>query len=593
MSRRVAGAIGSGLLVGLLVVLWLATSFSQRNQTTNNLYVDDIAVGNLTEKDVRSTLASSDASPRIDPIHIRIDSDEPQEFTAEQLGIGLDVGATTRAAMEHTTPRAPWSLIGSYIGKNRIDSILTIDRTVAAESLRSFNAIENAVEPTMRVDPAGELEAVAGRAGHGLDIEDTIDQLAAAIGSTGPIEIVGDDAPTSPTVSDADAEAFVTQLNERTAEGLTVVAEDFEQRFPASAIRSWLTMDATDGSINLGIDEDTALAGLAFGFGPSVPGGVDASFDIVDGVVQIVGGEPAVTCCENDAPQAVLEAVAAGRKTATLQLKVEPLEHGREWAESLQIVEPIGEFTTSYTPGQSRVTNIRRIAELTQGVVIEPGETFSVNDFVGRRTIEKGFVGAGVIYNGIYTEDVGGGISQYATTLFNAAFFGGLDFGEYQSHSLPIPRYPYGREATLSFPHPDLQIVNTTPYGVLIWPTTTNSSITVRLYSTIYATGVQSGQTVGVQGTACDRVTTFRDRTYADGRTAQDTVVAVYRPAEGFNCDGEPTDASFATTTTTTPPIFIPPTTQRPPPTTQPIFIPPTTQPPPPTTQPAPTTSQP
>ena len=54
-------------------------------------------------------------------------------------------------------------------------------------------------------------------------------------------------------------------------------------------------------------------------------------------------------------------------------------------------------------------------------------------------------------------EAVGGGISQFATTLFNAAFFAGLDIPEYQSHSIYITRYPYGREATLSYPAPDLE----------------------------------------------------------------------------------------------------------------------------------------
>src|SRR5690606_29751454 len=101
---------------------------------------------------------------------------------------------------------------------------------------------------------------------------------------------------------------------------------------------------------------------------------------------------------------------------------------GREWIERLGIRELVGEFTTRYPAGQPRVVNIKRIAELTRGVIIEPGATFSVNDFVGRRTVDKGFVSAGVIQNGVFQDDVGGGISQFATTLFNAAFFGGLDF---------------------------------------------------------------------------------------------------------------------------------------------------------------------
>jgi len=167
--------------------------------------------------------------------------------------------------------------------------------------------------------------------------------------------------------------------------------------------------------------------------------------------------------------------------------------------------------------------------------VIRPGERFSVNEYVGRRTRENGFVAAGVIYNGEFSEDVGGGVSQFATTLFNAALFAGLDFGEYQSHSLYISRYPRGHEATISYPHPDLQIVNDSEYGVLIWPEYTDSSITVRLYSTRHIDVAIGDPRSSPQGN-CTRWTTPRTRTYPDGRAVQDTVAAVYRPAEGVRC---------------------------------------------------------
>jgi vancomycin resistance protein YoaR len=211
------------------------------------------------------------------------------------------------------------------------------------------------------------------------------------------------------------------------------------------------------------------------------------------------------------------------------------------------------------------VVNIKRIAELTQGALIEPGKTFSINDFVGKRTVEKGFVSGGVIQDGVFQEDVGGGISQYATTLFNAAFFGGLDFAKYQSHSIYITRYPYGREATVSFPAPDLEITNSTPYAVLIWPTATNTSITVQLYSTVFATGAQTNQSEKPVGTSCTRVTTERTRTYADGRAPKvDSVAALYQ-REGIDCNGNPTAGATTTTTTTTTPPLITTTTAAPP----------------------------
>ena len=93
----------------------------------------------------------------------------------------------------------------------------------------------------------------------------------------------------------------------------------------------------------------------------------------------------------------------AGERLVELRPREDPDVRGIEWAKSLGIVEVIGEFTTNYQPNQTRNINIQRIAELTQGAVIEPGGEFSINDYVGRRTRENGFVDAGVISNGVFT----------------------------------------------------------------------------------------------------------------------------------------------------------------------------------------------
>jgi vancomycin resistance protein YoaR len=206
----------------------------------------------------------------------------------------------------------------------------------------------------------------------------------------------------------------------------------------------------------------------------------------------------------------------------------------------LGIHEIIGEFTTQHQCCQSRVTNIHRMADIVRGAIIEPGGSFSINDYVGRRTAEDGFVPAGSIQLGRFKDDVGGGVSQFATTLFNAAFFAGLDFAEYQSHSIYISRYPYGREATVSFPAPDLEVVNNTPYGMLVWTEYTDTSITVQLWSTPYFAVEETGQSSYRQG-ACTRVETFRQRTDPEGRVIDDMVFAVYRPGEGLDCAGRPT----------------------------------------------------
>ncbi len=238
-----------------------------------------------------------------------------------------------------------------------------------------------------------------------------------------------------------------------------------------------------------------------------------------------VGGEDAQVCCTDEAPQAVTAALLAGETSVELPTRVETAAQGREWAAGLGVKEIVGSFTTNHKCCESRVTNIQRMADILRGTLIPPGTTFSVNDTVGRRTVEKGFVEGGVIQDGEFATDIGGGVSQFATTMFNAAFFGGLDIPTYKMHSKYISRYPFGREATLAYPSVDLQIRNDTDYGIVIWPTYTGTSITVDLWSTRTAVGDQSAQS---PTSGCGRVTTERTRTFTDGRTETDTFRANY-----------------------------------------------------------------
>ena len=146
----------------------------------------------------------------------------------------------------------------------------------------------------------------------------------------------------------------------------------------------------------------------------------------------------------------------------------------------------IGQFTTYYTAGQSRVKNIHLIANAVDGAVVQPGATWSLNARVGRRTTSKGYVRAGAIIGGKIVccdsyVNIGGGTSQFATTMYNAIFFAGLVDVYHKPHSIWFSRYPMGREATLGWPGPDVKFRNDTDYPVTIDTSHTRSSVTVKL----------------------------------------------------------------------------------------------------------------
>jgi vancomycin resistance protein YoaR len=201
---------------------------------------------------------------------------------------------------------------------------------------------------------------------------------------------------------------------------------------------------------------------------------------------------------------------------------------------ALAAPQPLGSFTTFFTPGQSRVTNIRRFAEIVNGTVVGPGEELELNELVGDRTVEKGFAPGGAILEGEFVEQVGGGVSQFATTFFNASFFAGADLLEHKPHSYYISRYPVGREATINYPTVDLRIANPADQAFVVATRTLDDSVTVTILGEPFATVVTatSEPTNYVPGQLRDGfdVTVTRVRTFTDGSTNTEEFFHRYLP---------------------------------------------------------------
>lgn len=134
-----------------------------------------------------------------------------------------------------------------------------------------------------------------------------------------------------------------------------------------------------------------------------------------------------------------------------------------------KITEVVAAYSTRFNSGQvARSSNIRTAASIIDGMILLPGEKFSFNDTVGRRSVAGGFRIAGVLVNGRKDYDVGGGICQVSTTLYNAALLADLKIVNRSPHSAPVPYVPLGRDAAVSYPNPDLEFQNTSDTPVAI-----------------------------------------------------------------------------------------------------------------------------
>ncbi len=143
----------------------------------------------------------------------------------------------------------------------------------------------------------------------------------------------------------------------------------------------------------------------------------------------------------------------------------------------------LGTFTTSYPCCEPRVTNIQTIAKTVDGTVIGPGEQFSLNGIAGERTKAKGYKSAPTIGEANKLVDsVGGGVSQFSTTMYNAAYFAGLQIDAHTPHSFYISRYPAGRESTLNYGSIDLLWTNNTDSPVIVRSSADDTSVTASIY---------------------------------------------------------------------------------------------------------------
>lgn len=145
----------------------------------------------------------------------------------------------------------------------------------------------------------------------------------------------------------------------------------------------------------------------------------------------------------------------------------------------------IGSYRTTFNGKNiNRTTNIRLAAQAIDKLILMPGEVFSFNQVVGKRTPEKGYQSAPIIVKGEYSEGIGGGICQVSTTLYNSVNEAGLKIVSRYSHSKEVTYVPPGQDATVSWGGPDFQFQNTLQEPILLRVKVNSNSISVRTFTT-------------------------------------------------------------------------------------------------------------
>lgn len=533
------------LLIPLLIaaIAWATHVASEGDEIAPNVRFAGIDISGLSPTDAAAEVEARQEDFLATPVTIEL-GEQDIVMTAEEAGyvyLYEDTLADLMAARHGDGIWAEFKLwVATPFEAITIRDHFALDVTAATERLIQEDfVLEHPIEPEVMHSDESGMYVIPGTEGTGIDVDGVVDDLVDAEIADGPVAVEAALVGVPPSVTDEAAEEVALRLNEMTRPGFLAVVGDHTAQLSAGDVRGHLRSTTEDGEISVSLDMDGFVQEIEAAFPEPVGEFVPPVLSVVDGRVVVEElGEAAPVCCSRDSMEAAAARYLDGGQTFyTLEPRPDDDPTALAWADGSLITEPVAEFTTNHPCCESRVTNIQTMADFVRGKYLIPGETLSMNEYVGPRTREKGYVSAGAIRGGYMTEELGGGVSQFITTLFNAAFYGGLDLDEYQSHSIYFSRYPFGREATLSIPHPDLVITNSTDHPVLIWPTYTASSITVTLYSTKNVEVVELEQRISSRN-QCRHSEIDRQRTFSDGRVEVDTIVANYRPDDGIDCNG-------------------------------------------------------
>jgi len=185
-----------------------------------------------------------------------------------------------------------------------------------------------------------------------------------------------------------------------------------------------------------------------------------------------------------DEAAATLNGAKTGSRVSIMLIKTAP-EVSSEFLEGIIFRDLFGETITHVAGTEHRLNNVVLSSAAVDGLILMPGEEFSFNQTVGRRTWERGYRPAPAIVGGRTVDVVGGGICQVSSSIYNAIMDSEIQIEERRPHSRPVPYLPVGRDATVSWGTIDFRFANNTQFPLRIDADVNERTLTVRVFGTI------------------------------------------------------------------------------------------------------------
>ncbi len=491
---QIVAAVLSGLalFLGAVLVWTLGFQLLYAGRIFPGVSVAGVDLSGLSPADAALKLNQTLSYPTTGKIVLR-DADRVWVVTPAQMGMAFDASTSAQAAYQLGRSGGLFaSLDGQLRARSRgaeVAPVILFDQRVAHQYLQALSVDINrpVTEANLKVDGT-DVVAVPGQVGRMLDVESTLVFLSAQMQTFRDGEVPLVIREQTPDIMDVSGQADIARrvLSQPLRLYIANAAETDPGpwTYDIQILANMLIVQRVENEVRVALDP-APLREILLGIATQVDRKAEnARFFFDDETRQLALIQYAKVGRTVDAEASITtinDQLLQGEHNIALQIVEEqPAVTDNMTAADLGITQLVSS-ETSYFYGSSaeRIQNIQAASARFHGLLVAPGETFSMGDALGDVSLDNGFAEALIIYGGRTIKGVGGGVCQVSTTLFRTVFYGGYPVVERYSHAYRVSYYEQtvsgsvdtrlaGLDATVYFPLVDFKFTNDTPYWLLM-----------------------------------------------------------------------------------------------------------------------------
>jgi vancomycin resistance protein YoaR len=501
---------GMALFLGVVLIWTIGFQLMYAGRIFPGVYVAGVDLSGLSPSDAALKLNQTLSYPYTGKIVLR-DGNNVWVVTPAQMGMTFDASSSAQAAYQLGRSGGVFGSLDDQLRARsqgaEVAPVILFDQRVAYQYLQSLSTeLDQPVQEASLKVEGTNVVAVPGQVGRTLDVEGTLIFLSAQMQTFRDGEVPLVIREQQPEIVDVSAQAEVARRV--LSEPLRLYIADAAEGDPGpwtydvQSLANMLIVQRVGNQVQVALDP-AQLRDILIGIATQVDRSAEnARFYFDDNTRQLVLIQDSKVGRTVDAEAnvtAINNALLQGEHNVALQIvEQKPAVSSDATAEQLGITELVSS-QTSYFYGSSaeRIQNIQAASARFHGLLVAPGETFSMGNAMGDVSLDNGFAEALIIYGGRTIKGVGGGVCQVSTTLFRTVFFGGYPVDERIPHAYRVSYYEEtasgavddnlaGLDATVYFPLVDFKFTNDSPYWILMetYVSAEARTLTWKFYST-------------------------------------------------------------------------------------------------------------